>query len=41
MLGNTLVGGLPAWIILARRTRAMTIKLNTMTMPEFFGSPVI
>lgn len=35
VLGNTLVGSLLAWIILARRTRAMTIKLNTMTMPEF------
>lgn len=35
VLGNTLVGSLLAWVVLARRTRAMTIKLNTMTMPEF------
>lgn len=35
VLGNALVGSLLAWIILAKRTREMTVRLNTMTMPEF------
>lgn len=34
-LGNALVGGLLAWLVLAKRTRAMTVHLGTMTMPEF------
>ena len=34
-LGNTLVGSLLAWMVLAKRTRAMTTELNVMTMPEF------
>lgn len=33
--GNTLIGSLLAWIILAKRTRAITEKLNARTMPEF------
>ncbi|MFZ5632352.1 MAG: sodium:solute symporter family protein [Bacillota bacterium] len=33
--GNTLVGSLLAWYVLARRTRRMTLRLNAMTMPEF------
>lgn len=35
VLGNTVVGSLLAWIVLARRTRSMTEKLQAMTMPEF------
>ncbi|MBO8138346.1 MAG: sodium/solute symporter [Desulfotomaculum sp.] len=38
VLGNTLVGSLLAWMILARRTRTITIRLNTMTMPQFLGA---
>lgn len=34
-IGNALVGGLLAWLVLAKRTRAMTVHLGTMTMPEF------
>lgn len=34
-LGNALFGGLGAWIVLAKRTRIMTQKLDAMTMPEF------
>jgi len=41
--GNTLLGSLAAWMLLARRTRRMTVRLNAMTMPEFlerrYGSP--
>jgi len=35
VLGNTLVGTLLAWMVLAGRTRDMTVRLNAMTMPEF------
>ncbi|GAB6172561.1 sodium:solute symporter [Paradesulfitobacterium aromaticivorans] len=38
VLGNTLVGSLLAWKILARRTREMTVRLNAITMPEFLGA---
>ena len=34
-LGNALVGSWLAWKVLATRTRAMTARLNVMTMPEF------
>lgn len=34
-IGNAVVGSLLAWMLLARRTREMTVKLNAMTMPEF------
>jgi len=34
--GNTVVGSLLAWMVLAKRTRIMTAKLGAMTMPEFF-----
>jgi len=34
---NVLVGTLLAWIVLGARTRAMTGRLNTITMPEFFA----
>ena len=36
-LGNALIGSLLAWVLLGRRTRLMTQKLSTATMPEFFG----
>jgi len=35
-IGNTIIGSLLAWIVLGRRTRLMTHKLNAKTMPEFF-----
>lgn len=35
-LGNAVLGCLLAWLILAKRTRSMTHKLNVKTMPEFF-----
>ncbi|MDR0697438.1 MAG: sodium:solute symporter family protein [Christensenellaceae bacterium] len=35
-VSNALIGALLAWVILAKRTRRMTINLNTSTMPEFF-----
>lgn len=34
VIGNTFLGSLLAWWFLARRTRAMTVRLNAMTMPE-------
>lgn len=33
--GNALIGGLLAWVVLAKRTRRMTQNLDAMTMPEF------
>ncbi len=33
--GNVLVGGLLAWLVLARPTRTMTARLDAITMPEF------
>ena len=35
VLGNTLVGTLAAWRLLAGRTREMTARLGAITMPEF------
>lgn len=35
VLGNTLLGSLLAWLVLARRTRLMTARLGAMTLPEF------
>lgn len=37
-VGNAVVGSLLAWLVLARRTRAMTRRLDSRTMPDFFGS---
>ena len=34
-IGNALLGALLAWIVLGKRTRRMTQKLDVMTMPEF------
>jgi SSS family transporter len=35
VVGNTLIGTLLAWKLLAARTREMTVRLNALTMPEF------
>ncbi|HVM60036.1 MAG TPA: sodium:solute symporter family protein [Verrucomicrobiae bacterium] len=35
VIGNTFIGTLLAWLVLARRTREMTARLNALTMPEF------
>ena len=35
VLGNTLIGSLLAWRLLAGPTRDMTARLNALTMPEF------
>jgi SSS family transporter len=35
-IGNAVIGCLLAWLLLARRTRAMTRSLDVKTMPEFF-----
>lgn len=44
-LGNAFVGCLAAWFILAKKTRTMTHRLGTSTMPEFlesrYSSPVL
>jgi SSS family transporter len=34
---NVLVGTLLAWIVLGRRTRALTARLNSITLPDFFA----
>ncbi len=36
-LGNAFIGSLLAWVVLGRRTRVMTQKLESATMPDFFG----
>ncbi|MEG6617426.1 sodium/solute symporter [Peptococcaceae bacterium 1198_IL3148] len=38
VVGNTLVGSMLSWWLLAKRTRRMTIRLNTMTMPQFLSA---
>lgn len=38
VLGNSLIGSLLAWKLLAKRTRLITTRLNTMTMPQFLGA---
>lgn len=35
VLGNAVIGSFLAWKLLARRTRAMTVTLNAVTMPGF------
>ncbi len=35
-IANALIGGLLAWILLAKRTKNMTVRLSAKTMPEFF-----
>lgn len=36
-IGNALVGTLLAWIVLAKRTKNMTSRLQAKTMPDFFS----
>ncbi len=35
-IGNAIIGTLIAWLILAKRTKNMTMRLEAKTMPEFF-----
>ncbi len=35
-IGNALIGGLLAWLIMAKKTKNMTVRLGAKTMPEFF-----
>jgi len=37
VIGNTIIGTVLSWWLLAGRTRDMTVKLNAHTMPEFLG----
>ncbi len=37
-IGNAVIGSLLAWVILGRRTRLLTQKLDSRTMPDYFGS---
>lgn len=37
-VGNVIVGSLLAWLVLAGPTRAMTARLDAITMPEFLGA---
>ena len=44
-VGNALIGALLAWLIMARKTKNMTNRLQAKTMPDFFekryGSPFL
>ncbi|MBO5261972.1 MAG: sodium:solute symporter family protein [Clostridia bacterium] len=35
-IANAVIGSLIAWLVLARRTKNMTVRLNSKTMPDFF-----
>ena len=35
-IGNAIIGSLLAWMVLAKRTKNMTARLEAKTMPEFF-----
>ena len=37
-LGNAIIGSLVAWLVLGKRTRLMTRKMGSRTMPDFFGT---
>ena len=37
-IGNAIIGSLLAWLILGRRTKLMTQKIRSRTMPDFFGT---
>ena len=37
-VGNAFIGSLLAWVVLGQRTRQMTHRLGSATMPQFFGS---
>jgi len=36
-IGNALLGSLVAWVILGRRTRVLTHRLDSSTMPDYFA----
>lgn len=36
-LGNAVIGSLMAWVILGRRTRVLTHRLDSSTMPDYFA----
>ncbi len=35
-IGNAILGSLIAWLVLAKRTKNMTVRLSAKTMPDFF-----
>ena len=35
-IGNAIIGSLFAWMVLAKRTKNMTVRLGAKTMPDFF-----
>ncbi|HPE96148.1 MAG TPA: sodium:solute symporter, partial [Bacillota bacterium] len=37
-VGNALIAALAAWLVLAKRTRSMTRRLDSRTMPEYFSA---
>lgn len=37
-IGNAILGSLIAWVVLGRRTRVMSQRLQSKTMPDFFGT---
>ena len=37
-IGNAIFGSLIAWVVLGRRTRVMSQRLQSKTMPDFFGT---
>lgn len=36
-IGNAIIGSMLAWMVLGRRTKAMTHHIESRTMPDFFG----
>lgn len=36
-IGNAMIGCLLAWVVMGKRTRVMSLRLNSATMPDFFG----
>ena len=37
-VGNAIIGSLLAWLVLGRRTKVMTQRIESRTMPDFFGT---
>lgn len=37
-IGNAIIGSLLAWLVLGRRTKLMTQRIQSRTMPDFFGT---